>query len=72
MPKKSAGKVWKNITLHEDVAQSLVAFQKRLTAHLGFEPTISQTIRWLITNSAMIKVTEPRDEGTTVENSRNA
>lgn len=56
MPKKSAPKVWKNITLHQDEAQALIAFQKRLTSHLGFEPTISQTVRWLITNSGALQV----------------
>ena len=56
MPKKTAAKVWKNITIREDEAQALAAFQRRLTAHLGFEPTLSQTVRWLITNSASLQV----------------
>lgn len=51
MPKKSTKRTWKNVTIHQEEEQALMEFQKRLADHLGFMPTISQTLRWLITNA---------------------
>lgn len=60
MPKKAQAKPWKNITIREDEAQALMQFQQRLAGHLGFEPTISQTVRWLITNSQAVLASAQR------------
>lgn len=53
MPRKSQNlkKQWKNITIHEEEEKALLEFQKKLAKHLQFQPTLSQTLRWLIAHA---------------------
>jgi hypothetical protein len=44
---------YRNVTLDREVHEQLVAAQGKLAKELGFEPTLSQTLRALIKRAAV-------------------
>jgi hypothetical protein len=50
----------KNITVAADIVPALNAFQDKLRNELGFRPTITQTLQWLIANAPMKPAQEPQ------------
>jgi hypothetical protein len=56
MPKRET----KNITVAAEIVPALNAFQDRLREQLGFRPTITQTLRWLIANAPAKQQEQPK------------
>lgn len=50
----------KNITVSADILPALNAFQDKLKSELGFRPTITQTLHWLIANAPIKQQEQPK------------
>ena len=57
-PRNPGGTLYRNVTLNAEDVEALNELQKKLAARLGFEPTLSQTLRWLISNAEKVLKTE--------------